>query len=89
MRRARDWWASDIKRHYGMTVDQYHGLLNSQGGVCAICRGQNTNGRRYAVDHDHETGTVRGLLCSQCNVGLGMFRDSTSLLTEAISYLLK
>lgn len=58
-----------------------------QGGVCAICGGTNPSGHRLAVDHDHETRRVRGLLCHACNAGIGKLRDSPDLLRKAIDYL--
>jgi hypothetical protein len=72
---------------YGLTVAVYNSMNISQGGVCAICGGPEQAGRPLSVDHDHSTGTVRGLLCSRCNVGLGEFLDSEDLLSRAISYL--
>lgn len=60
---------------YGLTPDEFHALLEAQGGVCAICGGTDTQ-RRLAVDHDHESGEVRGLLCSGCNgAKLGALKD--------------
>lgn len=64
----------------------YDQLLAKQGGKCAIC-GEEANGNRLAVDHNHETGEIRGLLCHQCNTGLGSFRDNPQLLKQAIAYL--
>ena len=61
-------------------------LARSQGNCCAIC-GAKPKGRRLAVDHDHKTGKVRGLLCMFCNTGLGKFRDDPKLLKKAIGYL--
>lgn len=58
-----------------------------QGGRCAICRREPEQGRRLAVDHDHATGEVRGLLCKACNTALGMFRDDVASLARAIGYL--
>jgi hypothetical protein len=58
-------------------------MLEDQGGVCAIC----FNARFLAVDHDHDTEQVRGLLCEHCNRGLGFFRDSVLALESAIEYL--
>lgn len=60
IRRAR------LKRLFGITWEQYDQMLSSQGGVCALC-GDPPKGKRLAVDHDHKTGKVRGLLCSFCN----------------------
>lgn len=73
-------------RKYGLTVEQYQQLLKEQGGVCKICR-LPPAARRLAVDHDHDTKVIRGLLCVSCNRGLGMFRDNPNLLSEAKSYL--
>ena len=76
-----------LKRKYGITVEQYDLILKKQGACCAICGGINPNGQRLAIDHDHKTGHVRGLLCSKCNRGLGKFEDSIQLLQAAINYL--
>lgn len=82
-------------RKYGIT-EGYEAILESQGGVCAICGGQeiivdSKTGelRLMAVDHCHVTEKVRGILCSQCNHGLGKFRDDPFRLQAAISYLNK
>lgn len=68
----------------GITVDNYTSMLVEQLGLCKICREPM---KRICIDHDHATGEVRGLLCHNCNVGLGHFRDSVSLLEEAAKYL--
>jgi hypothetical protein len=65
-----------------MTQEEYDALLQAQEGKCKICGAPPT-----AVDHDHETGEVRGLLCRACNLGLGYFKDSAELLQRAIAYL--
>jgi hypothetical protein len=79
-----------IMQRYGMTLEEYEILLVSQGGVCAIC-GSESSGRDSAkhldVDHDHDTGRVRGLLCHHCNVGMGHFKDDVNLMKAAIQYL--
>jgi hypothetical protein len=76
-----------IARQYGITADQYLELLELQDGRCAICLTRPRN-RRLAVDHDHDTGEIRGLLCTRCNHGiLGKAHDSVTLLTRAIAYL--
>lgn len=69
---------------YSMTHGQYE-VLEAKG--CAICNGPPTGRGRYHFDHDHETGTFRGLLCTSCNVAIGHFRDKPSLLHKAIRYL--
>lgn len=78
-----------LKKKYGITEGDYGALLASQGGVCAICRSDNSRSsyKKFHVDHSHATGKVRGLLCSQCNVGLGSFCDKPELLIEAADYL--
>lgn len=75
-----------FRRKYGITHAEYDAMLELQGGGCRICGG--TNGKRMlAIDHCHNGGGVRGLLCTGCNTGLGGFKDSTQLLQAAIAYL--
>ncbi len=74
-------------RRTGITEDRYRELLTLQGGVCAICKGDPNGKGRLAIDHDHKTGEARGLLCSNCNPGLGFFKDDPLLLAQAIRYL--
>lgn len=69
---------------YGLEPDARQRLLDEQGGGCAIC---GTKSERLLVDHDHETRTVRGLLCLNCNTGLGMVSDNTARLRALLSYL--
>jgi hypothetical protein len=71
----------------GVTPEQYDEMLSAQGGTCAICEQVDHLGRRLAVDHDHETGEVRGLLCGRCNTMLGQMNDDPELLRRAASYL--
>lgn len=71
-------------REHGLTPTEYDAMLDRQGGVCAICRRPMD---RICIDHDHRTGRVRGLLCHNCNVALGHFRDSPGLLYASIAYL--
>jgi hypothetical protein len=75
-----------LRKKFGLTVDQYTALLESQGGRCAICR-RIDPGRALSVDHDHQSGRVRGLLCSSCNVLLGHAREDPTTLVAAITYL--
>jgi hypothetical protein len=79
--------AIKIKCFYGITEEQYQELMSAQSGVCAICKGPNVADRRLGVDHDHITNAVRGLLCINCNYGLGYFKDNPDLLIAAINYL--
>src|SRR5512147_2648276 len=73
----RDSW---LRRTYGTTLEEARALLEAHGGACAICRKRLGdvvfNARGTAVDHDHATGKVRGVLCHQCNVGIGHFREN-------------
>jgi len=80
---------SYIKRVYGLGPAEFAALLLAQGGVCAICGTANWGGRKGnpAVDHDHETGEVRGLLCLNCNSAIGHLEDSVELILKAASYL--
>jgi hypothetical protein len=79
-----------LRRNYGITAAEYDALLAEQGGGCAIC-GRTENPGRFRqslpVDHDHETGAIRGILCIDCNRGIGMFRDDLRLLRRAVEYL--
>ena len=87
------WWAEhgadrQRQRLYGITLAEYDAMLEAQGGVCAICgMTPEENKARLSVDHDHETREIRGLLCSGCNWGLGMFRDNPNHLYSAVEYL--
>lgn len=66
---------------------QYDQLRQEQGGVCSICQGTNPSGSRLSVDHDHNTGAIRGLLCSSCNRGIGYLKDDIALVSAALAYL--
>lgn len=86
----------DLKRQFGIGMPDYFAMLASQGGVCAVCLGSERSidprtkeKRMLAVDHCHKTGRVRGLLCSHCNRGIGMLKDSPTLLRAALNYLEK
>ena len=77
-----------ILKTYGITGDQYRALYAAQGGKCAICKVATGKRKRLAVDHDHKTGEVRGLLCGSCNHRLlGAAHESVELLQRAIDYL--
>lgn len=81
---------SAIRKAYGIGTREYNAILRAQGGRCAIC-GRRPGKRRLAVDHDHHTGEVRGLLCASgdygCNKGLGYFNDDVEILRRAVAYL--
>ena len=78
--------AVSLKIRHKMTISEYDLLFAKQKGRCAIC-GRSQEGLRLAVDHSHQTGERRGLLCRACNLGLGNFRDDPSALRSAIRYL--
>lgn len=80
-----------LKNKYGLTLAEYEAMIISQQGKCLIClldKGTGRDKRRFLhVDHDHETGRVRGMLCQKCNRGLGLYNDDVDRLKRAIEYL--
>ena len=81
---TRQWKAASLKK-YGIGLADFDRMVKAQEGRCLICRRLPERG--LFVDHDHETGKVRGLLCHHCNIGLGMFRDNETLLLRTVLYL--
>jgi Autographiviridae endonuclease VII len=81
---------ADLKARYDMTLEEFNLLLAEQNGVCAIC-GLPETGKfsRLSVDHDHSDNSIRGLLCSACNSGIGRLKDDPELLIRAADYLRK
>lgn len=73
---------SSLKRQYGITLEDYDALFEAQQGLCAICNRQDSTRRRLAVDHDHETGRIRGLLCYSCNTKLAFAEKYETRITE-------
>jgi Recombination endonuclease VII len=85
--------AYNLRRH-GLTIEEFHARLEKQDGRCPICQRKIVamwhgygNGKGAVVDHDHETGRVRGIICSDCNRGLGYLKDSEANLAAALNYL--
>lgn len=76
-----------LKRTFGIGSPEYEAMLSEQGGVCMICGRPPRKGSSLHVDHDHETGEVRGLLCFRCNGGLGQFKEDGERLVTASEYL--
>lgn len=97
--RARGYWKikplpkdaqreRNLRKSFGIGVEDYNKLLEAQGWCCAICGAEQcVTGKNFAVDHDHRTGKIRGLLCQFCNTALGKFQDSKKTLLKAIEYL--
>ena len=72
-------------KKYGISILDLERMLQSQQGICPICNDK--IGENYALDHDHQTGRIRAILCSNCNTGLGFFKESIALLGRALIYL--
>lgn len=85
--RGRIYHRRDIKRKFGITAEVYDALFLAQEGLCAICKSPNPTGSRLAVDHDHQTGKVRGLLCGPCNMLLCRIESDPDWANKAFSYL--
>jgi hypothetical protein len=86
--------ALKMRSKYGLTLEQYAVLLEGQDGLCAICHRKEWalhlgKVKPLAVDHCHETGKIRGLLCSACNTAIGKFEDRIDILVSAQKYLEK
>ena len=85
-------WKSFIVRAYGINSDEYYRMLDEQEGKCAICKSDHPNSSRVGsgklfIDHCHDTGKVRGLLCSKCNHAIGLLNDDVDILLSAIEYI--
>ena len=88
----------NLKRVYGIGIEEYNALLEKQNNRCAICESTDPKGRKsgrgggvdvFYVDHDHKTGNVRGLLCNICNRTMGYIGENSNVLQEMINYLQK
>ena len=77
----------NLKKTYGITLDQFNDLFRSQGDKCAICRSDASNGKNWHVDHCHQTEKVRGILCHPCNLMIGQADDNIETLLAAVEYL--
>ena len=75
------------KYAYGLSEIDFQGLLLRQDNKCAICRTDNNKGVSFSVDHNHDNGKIRGLLCNQCNRGIGLLKENINILTSAIKYI--
>lgn len=81
--------AQHLRRVYGMTLAEHDSILAAQGNKCATCPATEAGGRgnTWHVDHDHETGRVRGILCRGCNTALGLIKDSAATLRALADYV--
>lgn len=84
--------ARALRDSFNLSLDEYNRMLEAQNGVCAICGNPETHKRHgkpkaLAVDHDHKSGAIRGLLCSDCNTGIGKLKEDIKILQAAIRYL--
>lgn len=92
---VREWAAQNPEkkhaqrvRKYGLTPEQMKAMLDAQGQACAVCGHTEKRHKLFPmIDHCHTTGKVRGILCSRCNMAIGLFRDSPELMRKAIEYL--
>lgn len=99
IKKAKDWVRSNPERRkatkrkndlaaYGLTIQDFDALLAQQNNSCAICKGPPAGKYSvFVVDHDHRTNKVRGLLCSICNMGIGLLKDNVEVLKAAVLYL--
>lgn len=81
---------NSYKRKFNISIEDYNYLFNKQNGLCSICKGKfvgRKDARHFAIDHNHKTKKIRGLLCSNCNKLLGMCKDNIEILKLAIKYL--
>lgn len=73
----------DLRTKYGITYEDYEELLVKQDGKCALCGRVSV----LAIDHCHKTGKIRGLLCNQCNLGIGLLKEDPEIFKKALEYL--
>lgn len=78
---------SNLRLRFGITIEQYNILVAQSDGLCSICREPESRDRRLSLDHDHESGEIRGFLCCRCNLLLGNIKDNIKLLQGAVEYL--
>lgn len=91
----KDKWKSvHLKRNFNMSLTEFQKILTDQNHLCAICKNpesiidkRNNVKRSLSVDHDHNTGKIRGLLCTNCNQGIGKLKDDPNILREAANYI--
>lgn len=81
------WLSSSLRTRWGIDLAAYERKMVEQRGTCAICKKPCKSGKRLAVDHDHSTNQLRGLLCTNCNTAIGSLSDSSDLCRKAAEYL--
>jgi len=81
----------ELNRKYGIDINKFTELFNNQNNKCKLCESEIPRGTRkkWCVDHCHKTGKIRGIICNNCNLGLGVFDDNINYLNKAIEYLQK
>lgn len=81
----------ELRRTFGISLEDYHVMLQAQNGVCDICKKENPSkkDKYFSVDHNHKTDQVRGLLCLHCNRGIGCFFENVQIMLNAIEYIRK
>jgi len=79
----------DLDKRYNITIEEYNRLNEEQQELCAICKNKCTRNDRLSVDHDHDSNEVRGLLCHNCNILIGLAKSDSMILLNAVSYLHK
>ena len=83
-------WRGHIRRKFGLTPEDFWAMSESQGNTCAICdkpEGEGNRRTKLTIDHDHESGKIRGLLCHNCNTAIGLANDDSARLRRAADYL--
>jgi len=83
---AKRWKQYQLKHLYGLSLEDFKKILEKQSGVCAVCESSLIEGS-ICVDHNHKTQKIRGLLCGNCNVGIGHFKENEKYLYSAIKYI--
>lgn len=76
-----------LQTTYGLTLEAFSAMLAGQNGRCAICETDTPDGQGWCVDHDHDSGKVRNILCHSCNAGIGLLKDDLALVLKAAEYL--
>jgi hypothetical protein len=96
LKKKRSWYSKNkvtvknrmLKKSYNIELHEYENLSNKQNNCCAICEVHQSNlTKSLAVDHDHKTGKIRGLLCGNCNTALGLLKENVELYQKSIIYI--